>query len=306
MRIVSLLPSATEIVAKLGRERDLVGRSAECDFPETVAALPVVMRARTQDGDRPSGEIDRRVRAEREGGASLYELDVELLRVLQPDVLLTQDLCGVCSVTGEEVTAACEKAGISPRIVSLTPKGLADVREDIRTVASAIGAQAAGESLDLELRARESAVVGRALRDRPMIAVIEWLDPPIVAGLWVPEMISLAGGTPAGGVSPREPGVRTSWSELRSSRPRIAIVSPCSFRVERSLSELADARIATGLQDLSAEEMWIVDEAYFSRPGPRLWDGLELLARLVDGEGGDGPMPTVRWTGPQLLVGAGA
>jgi iron complex transport system substrate-binding protein len=306
MRIVSLLPSATEIVCRLGRGRDLVGRSAECDYPELVGALPVVMRARTLDAERPSSEIDRRVREERARGESLYELDAELLRTLQPDVLITQDLCGVCSVTGDEVRAACASAGITPRIVELTPRSLDDVRATIRDVAGAIGAEDPGDSLDLELRSRQAAVVERPRGATRRIAVVEWLDPPILAGLWAPEMVQLGGGTVVGAVQPREPGVRTTWRELEDVRPDLVIVSPCSFRVERTLRELEGPLLGEARDALASVESWVVDEAYFSRPGPRLWDGIELIARAVDGALPDGPMPVLRLDRARRIAGVAA
>ncbi len=195
MRVVSVLPSATEIVCALGHSRDLVGRSAECDYPGSVGPLPVMMSPRAWDSDSASGAIDARVSAARGRGESLHALNVELLRELRPDLLLTQDLCGVCSVTGPEVDAACARAGVRPRIVSLTPRSLADVWDSIETVATALGDPGAGARLANELRGRGRF---RSATGGPRIAVLEWLDPPIVAGLWTPEMITAAGGHPVG------------------------------------------------------------------------------------------------------------
>jgi iron complex transport system substrate-binding protein len=306
MRIVSLLPSATEIVYRLGHGGELVGRSQECDYPPEVRHIPVVMRARTLDSTHPSGEIDARVKAARARGESLYALDVPLLRALRPELLLTQDLCGVCSVTGDEVRAACRAAGIEPRILSLVPRSLEDVRADIRAVAQALRDPQAGDSLDRELRARQAAVVGRPPARGGTVAVVEWLDPPILAGLWVPEMVELAGGRPEGTVRRREPGVRTRWEELARARPDLTVVSPCSFPVERTLEELRNDDLRRGLGSLVGSPIWIADEAYFSRPGPRLWDGLELLADLLDGIPPRGPLPVERWGSTPRALGVTA
>lgn len=291
MRIVSLLPSATEIVCALGRRRDLVGRSEECDYPSDVRALPVVMRARTLDSDRSSAEIDDRVRKVRGSMESLYELDLERLRSLAPDLLLTQDLCGVCSVTEDEVADACRQSGIAPRILSLTPRRLEDVWESIERVGEAIGATQRSKQFVRTLRDRsEREPVGPPYR----VAVVEWLDPPILAGLWAPDIIRAAGGEPIG---PRagEPGVRTTWPEIAEAALDLVVLSPCSFSVARSMRELASPSISGHLGNLDPPlGVYVADEAYFSRPGPRLVDGIELLKNLRDGEA-TGPMPVSPW-----------
>jgi iron complex transport system substrate-binding protein len=293
MRVVSLLPSATEIVARLGAFPSLVGRSEECDFPPEVAALPVVMRARSLDGDRPSGEIDRRVQQSRQAGQSLYELDLGLLRALRPELLLTQDLCGVCSVTEREVVSACEGAGVAPRIVSLSPARLDDVWDSVERVGEAIGLPERGKAVATELRGR--ATPRERPAELPSVAVVEWLDPPILAGLWVPEMIQRAGGHTVEGAA-GEPGVRTGWPELREARPDLVILSPCSFSVARTHREASVSPMREAVEALRPTlGTWIADEAYFSRPGPRLADGLELLARLVRGDRPLAPMPVLPW-----------
>jgi iron complex transport system substrate-binding protein len=281
MRVVSVLPSATEIVWALGHGPDLVGRSAECDFPPAVAALPIVMRPKTWDAAQPSSVIDARVQRVRRRRESLYELDIDLLRSLEPDVLLTQDLCGVCSVTDAEVAAACAKADVAPLIVSLTPRTLSDVWMSVETVARALGDPGAGRELSHRLRERSRAVGpnGRA----PRVAVVEWLDPPILAGLWVPDMVRAAGGTI---VAPRRgrPGVRTQWSEVVAERPDLVVLSPCSFSVERSRQELTDPALAQDIAGVRPTRgIYLADEAFFSRPGPRLADGVDLLRHLLWG-----------------------
>ncbi|MHB8352414.1 MAG: TroA family protein [Thermoplasmata archaeon] len=293
-RVVSLLPSATEILHALGAGDLMVGRSAECDFPRPVVDLPIVMRARAMDSVRPSAEIDARVRSVRGRGESLYVLDLPLLRTLRPDVIFTQDLCGVCSVTEAEVTEACRSAGIDPLIVALTPRSLPDVLETVGSVGRAVGREDEAAALGAALTARNSRGDRTVRADASRVAVVEWLDPPILAGLWAADQICGAGSRPMEGVRSGEVGLRTQWAELARAAPDLTVVSPCSFSVDRTLRELADPRIARSVAELGGP-IWIADEAYFSRPGPRLWDGLELLADLVAGVTPRAPYPVRPW-----------
>lgn len=289
MRIVSVLPSATEIVCALGHAEELVGRSEECDYPSEVRTRPVVMRAKRRDADRSSAEIDARVREVRGRGESLYSLDVPLLAKLVPDLLLTQDLCGVCSVTEEEVRVACREAGVAPVIASLTPRNLSEVWDTVGIVARALGDEAAGEQLETSLRARSGNVPGPARV--PLVAIVEWLDPPILAGLWTPDIIRAAGGDAIGPCS-GEPGIRTSWEEIERYAPDLIVLSPCSFSVERTAQELDRPGARAGLDRQSPRfGTYLADEAYFSRPGPRLADGIDLVRSLLAGKRGANPMP---------------
>jgi iron complex transport system substrate-binding protein len=298
MRVVSLLPSATETVCALGRRSALVGRSEECDFPPEVRELPVVMRARTLDSSRPSAEIDARVRATRSDDQSLYDLDVPLLTRLAPDLVLTQDLCRVCSVTDAEVLQACQAARLEPRLVSLTPRDLPGVWDSIDAVGQAIGAGAAATRLSTGLR-RAAARAQDGGRDRPRVAVLEWVDPPILVGLWGPDIIVAAGGTPVRGAS-GQPGIRVTWPELQHLAPDLVVVSPCSFGVARTRVEIAGAQEPReGLDHLAPSlGVWLADEAFFSRPGPRLGQGIRLLSDLIAGRRPHGPMPVERWEPP--------
>jgi len=287
MRVISVLPSATEIVCALGHASELVGRSSECDYPPEAQEAPIVMRPRTWDGERSSREIDARVRAARSRNESLYELDVDLLRRLAPELLLTQDLCGVCSVTEEEVASACATAGVRPKVVSLTPTNLDQVWKTVETVGGALGDPVRGRELARALRDRSRP----APRTGRKVAVVEWLDPPILAGLWTPDIVVAAGGEPLGPKS-TEPGARTSWAELARQAPDLVVLSPCSFSVERSHRELA--RPALRSQALSARPplgTYVADEAYFSRPGPRLAAGIELIRDLLRRVPPRAPMP---------------
>jgi iron complex transport system substrate-binding protein len=293
VRIVSVLPSATEIVCALGARRELVGRSAECDYPSDVREVPVVMRPRTLDADRPSAEIDRRVQAARANGESLYELDVELLRALRPDVLLTQDLCGVCSVTGEEVAVACASAGVRPAVVSLSPRTLEEVWRTFTTVGEAIGRPREARELVERSRSRPE---GTGSPGRFRVAVVEWLDPPILAGLWTPDIVRAAGGTPVGPAS-GDVGSRTGWTELATVRPELVVLSPCSFSAGRTEQELLDPTLAAGVRAVAPRlGTFVADEAYFSRPGPRLSEGVRLVRALLGGSLPPSSMPVRRWT----------
>ncbi len=290
MRVVSLLPSATEIVVALGHGSELVGRSAECDYPPSVRGLRVVMRPRAEDFERSSREIDARVQTVRGRSESLYHLDLDALRSLAPDVILTQDLCGVCSVTEEEVAAACRLAGVSPQILSLTPRSLSDVWESIRIVSRALGDPAEGDRLAAALESRARRTSDRSSR----VLVVEWLDPPIEAGLWTPDIVHAAGGTPMG-PSSGEVGHRTTWAAIRSDPPDLLILSPCSFSVDRTRLEIDRAGLGSFLDGLSLPlGTLLADEAYFSRPGPRLADGVELIRSLLAGIPPPRPMP-IRW-----------
>ena len=295
MRVVSLLPSATEIVHGLGAGESLVGRSEECDFPAEVRDLPVVMRARAWDGDRPSSAVDARVQQTRSAGESLYELDLEQLRRLRPELLLTQDLCGVCSVTDQEVRAACAASGVSPRVVSLQPRTLEEVWDSVETVGDALGIPDRSRALADRLRARARAPAPPPPDGPKTVAVVEWLDPPILAGLWASEMVRAAGGTCLA-MEPGAPGLRTTWSAIRAAAPDLVVLSPCSYSVERTRRELATSPLCDEISRCAAPlGLWIADEAYFSRPGPRLADGVELLRALVTDRSPAGPMPVERW-----------
>jgi iron complex transport system substrate-binding protein len=296
MRVVSVLPSATEIVYALGHGSELVGRSAECDFPTDAQGLPVVMRPRTLDSDRPSREIDRRVREARGRGESLYELDIDLLHLLAPDLLLTQDLCSVCSVTESEVAEALTRAGVAPRVVSLSPRTLGEVWATFGTIADALRDPEAGARLSTAVHQRTAfpSRTGAA----PRVAVVEWVDPPILAGLWTPDIVRGAGGLPIGPAS-GAPSATTSWEELAEERPDLVVVSPCSFTVPRTLSELAQPEVRRGVARLTpALGIYVADEAYFSRPGPRLAEGIRLVRDLLRELPPERPMPVERWASP--------
>lgn len=289
MRVVSVLPSATETVFALGHGSELVARSAECDYPPEATRLPVVMRPKVSDAHRPSREIDERVRRARGRGESLYELEVDLLRRLAPDLLLTQNLCGVCSVTEAEVVEACSRAGVAPKVVSLTPRTLEEVWESVRLVGRALGDEQSAARLLRTIHA--TLPPPPPVSNPPRVVVAEWLDPPILAGLWTAEVVALAGGSSTG-PPPGEPGVRTTWEELASERTDLLVLSPCSFSVERTLQELSEASLRASVETVRPRlGTFVADEAYFSRPGPRLAEGVRLVRGLLRGELVRPPMP---------------
>jgi iron complex transport system substrate-binding protein len=289
MNVVTLLPSATEIVCALGHEQSLVGRSHECDFPPSVTRLPALTRARLPSGygGTPSGQIDAAVKALLSQALSIYEVDAQRLAGLRPDLVVTQSQCDVCAVSEAEVVHALGAlAGTRTRVVSLAPRRLEDVFHDLERVGEALGAQARAVSLVKELRARVDTVVARVGAPgiggkRPRVACIEWLDPLMGAGNWVPELVALAGGENLFGQAGEHSGW-LSWETLDAARPDVIFVMPCGFDLKRTRAEL---HLLTERRELNmAARVFIVDgNQYFNRPGPRLVDSLELMAEALWG-----------------------
>ncbi|HTC71696.1 MAG TPA: cobalamin-binding protein [Solirubrobacteraceae bacterium] len=279
MRIVSLVPHATELLFALGLGGDVVGVTHECDFPPAAAALPQV----THDvlpGGLSAGEIDAAVRERTLEGEAIYALDRERLAALEPELIVTQALCPVCAVSYEEVEELAKSLPSGPRVIALDPKTLGETLGDVGTIAQATGRRDAGVELVADAAARidrvKLAVRGR---QRPRVAALEWLDPVYVAGHWTPQLIELAGGEDVLGL-PGESSRTVPWEELIASRPDVVVVMPCGYDAPRAHAEaLAYAR---QLADLRAQRVLAVDaSAYFSRPGPRLIAGLELLAHIL-------------------------
>ena len=300
-RIVSLLPAATEIVAALGLQSNLVGRSHECDEPAGVASLPALTAARI-DASAPSREIhDQVTQIGRTLGevadntaaacsigtsAALYSLDIDTLASLKPDLILTQAACDVCAISAADVEAAVRKAGVNTQVLALSPATLADLLSDILAVGRATGRLAQARDVVARLRARIASLACRVdtFSDRPRVAVIEWLDPPMAAGNWVPEMVRLAGGKDlfgtAGGHSHW-----ISWDDVAAADPDVVILVPCGFTLDRVVTEAASAAVQPHLMRLRAyREGTIVavdGHHLFNRPGPRLVDSLEVLAEIL-------------------------
>ncbi|WP_405145901.1 cobalamin-binding protein [Sphaerisporangium sp. NBC_01403] len=288
MRIVSLLPAATDIVAYLGLAGDLVGRTHECDWPpEVVASVPVVTAAGLSTERMSSREISDAVGGVSHRGSSLYTLDVGRLAELAPDVVLTQDLCDVCAVSYTAVSRAVRVLDAGPQVISLEPRTLADVLGCLERVGDALDVSAMAARRVDELRDRMAAVrAAVAGRPCPRVAAIEWLDPLWPAGHWVPEQIQAAGGEPL----LAEAGEHTKpieWEALRASRPDVILLMPCGFSPERTESEWRSLTVLPGWSDLPAVrggQVWVLDgPAYFNRPGPRVVRGAEILAHVLHG-----------------------
>ncbi len=279
MRIVSLVPSATETLFALGLGDEVTAVTHECDHPPQALDLPKVTRDVIGPGLAPA-EIDRAVRELTEQGRAIYELDESALRDLQPDLIVTQALCAVCAVSYDDVKAVAERLDPEPKVISLDPHTLGEMLGDVRVLAAATDSKDAGVELVQDAAARIDRV-RLAVRDAPPVpvAALEWLDPVFVAGHWTPQLIEYAGGIDLFGL-PGEHSEMRSWEEIAAARPEVVVVMPCGYDAERALEEAYDFQ--DELAELGARRVVAVDAAaYFSRPGPRLVDGLELLAHVL-------------------------
>jgi iron complex transport system substrate-binding protein len=279
MRIVSLVPHATELLFALGLGDDVVAVTHECDFPEAVLSLPHVTRDVLPAG-LSAVEIDAAVRERTERGEAIYELDAELLRELEPDLIVTQELCPVCAVSYDDVREVASTIPTKPRVVALDPHTLGESFGDVRTIAQLTDSRDAALDLIARQRARVDAVrvaVRRAKRV-PTVA-LEWFDPVFVAGHWTPQIIELAGGVDILGFA-GEHSERSTWETVAAAAPRVVVCMPCGYDADRAAEE---ARGFTDqLRAVGAGRVVAVDAAaYFSRPGPRLVDGLELMAKIL-------------------------
>ena len=286
MRICSLLPSATEVIALLGLSEELVGISHECDYPPSVRGVPIMIEPMIPPYGLASVDIDRQVSQLVASGQRLYRLKDHLLRQAQPDLILSQDLCHVCAVTPDQLHDALCSLRHQPTVLTLNPRTVHDVIDDVVRIGDAAGRPAEGQLLATQLRDRLDTIQIRVqgLSQRPRVVCIEWLSPLYVAGHWVPEMVQLAGGQDALS-QPGSPSRIVTWDEVLSAAPDVLIVMPCGFSVERTHAELFQLMQQPGQWRLSpalAEHTYLVDaSSYFSRPGPRLIDGIELLAAIL-------------------------
>jgi iron complex transport system substrate-binding protein len=285
MRIISLLPSATEIICELGLLDQLVGVTHECDYPRSVVSLPKVTRTLIPV-DASSREIDALVRDRLGAQSALYSLDMNALERLAPDLIVTQALCDVCAVAEEEVQNAACMLPSGPRVVNLEPETLSEVLACIRQVARAVGDEGRADPVIERLTDRVDAVIarGRLVRERPRVALLEWLDPPFSTGHWNPELIRLAGGVDGLGHEGQK-SVTLRWEQVIEWQPEVVVISCCGFTAERALEETHVLRDVPGWGELPAVRngrVHVTDGAsYFSRPGPRLVDSLELLAHVI-------------------------
>jgi iron complex transport system substrate-binding protein len=282
MRIVSLVPHATELLFALGLGDQVIAVTHECDHPPAALSLPHITRD-VLPANLSAAEIDAAVRSRTEQGQAIYELDEDALSALQPDLIVTQALCPVCAVSYTEVAEIATRIPSRPRVLSLDPKTLDETLGDVRTVARATGVQERGEELIAAAGARIDHV-RRAVHSaaRPRVLALEWLDPVFVAGHWTPELIELAGGEDLLGL-PGAHSITVSWDAVVAAEPEIVVVMPCGYDAPRAHLEAlehADALAAIGARRVVAVDA----SAYFSRPGPRLIDGLELLAHIFHPE----------------------
>jgi len=285
MRVVTLIASATEIVCALGCRDQLVGRSHECDFPPDVRDLPALTEPKFPV-DGASYDIDQRVKAIIQEGTAVYRVFADRLAELDPDVIVTQDQCEVCAASLSDVEQAlCDWTGRPMRIVSLQPDSLADIWGDIRKVAGALGIDGQGEALVSDLRKRMAAVQAQATAqvERPRVACIEWVDPLMAAGNWVPELVEMAGGENLFGEAGKHAPWMT-WDELAQADPDVILVLPCGYDIARTRQDMPILEAKPGWRNLRAvrEGRVVIADGnqYFNRPGPRVAESLEIMAEI--------------------------
>jgi len=288
-RIVSLLPSATEIVCALGLEHALVGITHECDYPPTIKHLPQLTASRISHETMTSREIDHAVRSQLDGHGSIYDLDEEQLRELRPDLILTQELCDVCAVSYKRVAQAARMFETDVPVVSLEPNTITDIFANIRTVGELTNKvnDAAHVVADLTTRIDTVAAALAGVEKRPRTLMLEWLEPPFAPGHWVPEQVALAGGDHAFGRA-GAPSTTTTAEEIAAYAPECIVLIPCGYYTEDILRQLPQSNLPAGWHDLQAVQsgnVWALDAtSYFSRPGPRVVRGVEILARILHPE----------------------
>ena len=299
MRIATLLPSATEIVCALGLGGDIVGITHECDFPPEIRTRRLIVRGKIDSAHLSSAEINAQVEGSLARGEGLYQIDLDALRRVHPDLLITQDLCEVCALPGTDVDAVVAGLPHPPRILRLHPHTLSDILNDIVTVGSATGREAEARRLVARLEeriARVEAAVRR--RPRPRVFCMEWLDPPFCGGHWMPEIVERAGGCEIVGGHER-PSFRVEWSQIAAAQPEVVVLALCGFDVARTQQEasgLAARAEWRGLPAVRSNRVYATDaSSYFSRSGPRIVDGLEILAAILHPDAAAWSTPPGSW-----------
>ncbi len=288
-RIVSLLPAGTEIAAALGLMDDLVGVSHECDFPEEANAKPRVSRCPIHNADLTSREVDEWVRRALRENGTIYTIDEKLMRELRPDVILTQKLCDVCAVGYGTVARLAATLPGPPQVVNLEPTGLSDIFDDVRRVAGACGVNERGQKVVGDLSRRIESVRARTNKttDRSRCFLMEWVDPPFCCGHWGPELVEIAGGYDALGRKHR-PSAEITWDAVLNAQPEVIVLALCGYDVDRARRDYQLLKKYPGFDSLPAARtgrVYLVDaKAYFSRPGPRIVDSLEILASILHPE----------------------
>ncbi|MEZ5345484.1 MAG: cobalamin-binding protein [Pyrinomonadaceae bacterium] len=289
LRIASLLPSSTEIICALGLEENLVGITHECDFPTYVTGLPHLTASRISHETMTSKEIDHAVRSQLDGHGSIYDLDTDLLQELKPDIILTQELCDVCAVSYKTVKKAARMYVADAQVVSLEPNTIEDIFENITTVGELCGVREKAVSLvnDLYKRLEDIRKITSELKDHPNAFMLEWLEPPFSPGHWVPEQVTIAGGNPLLGRA-GERSVTTTYKSIYESKPEVIVFMPCGYYTADTLRQLENTDFPENWRRIPAIEtgnIWALDAtSYFSRPGPRVVDGAEILAKIFHSE----------------------
>jgi iron complex transport system substrate-binding protein len=302
-RIVSLLPSATEVLFAIGAGNRVVGVTHECDYPEAARGLPKVTSNAVIAAGESAADIDRHIHAARHGGSSIYQLDEGMLRDLRPDLIVTQELCDVCAVAYGEVQRAVRRLSGDIPILSLEPRSLEDICASVEEVGAATGCEDGADGVAAGMRQTIASVADLAAFDPPpRVVCIEWTDPIMVGGHWVPEMVRIAGGVDALGVA-GEPSRYAEWSDVVNARPDVLVLMPCGFNLEQTVALVPDVTTRPGFDALpcaQSERVFAVDgSAYFNRPGPRITRGLEILAGALRARPGDAtPAGAAYWNQP--------
>ncbi|MEA2314753.1 MAG: iron complex transport system substrate-binding protein [Solirubrobacteraceae bacterium] len=292
MRVVSLVPHATELLFALGVGPEMVAVTHECDYPAAALELPRVTRDVLAPG-LDAAEVDAAVRERTLGGEAIYELDRAALTALEPELIVTQALCPVCAVSYEEVAELARGMSRRPQVIALDPKTVDETLADVGTLAEATARRERGAALvrDAAARIERVKLAVRAAERRPRVAALEWLDPVFIAGHWTPELIELAGGEDVLGVA-GEPSSTASWETLAAAAPEVVVAMPCGYDAARARAEAQAHR--SELSRLNCRVVAVDASAYFSRPGPRLIDGLELLAKVLHPQLAPEPPPGVQ------------
>jgi iron complex transport system substrate-binding protein len=299
-RVVSLLPSATEILFEIGAGDIVVGVTHECDYPAAARDLPTVTASLLATDGAAPGDIDRHIHAARHAGSSIYLLDDAALAALEPDLVVTQELCDVCAVAYSEVSRAVRRLPAEIPVLSLEPRSVEEICQSVEEVGVATACIDGANRVATAMRLRVGAIAAlEAPSPRPRVVCIEWTDPLMVGGHWVPEMVRLAGGTDVLGVE-GTPSRYVSWDEVVDARPEVMVLMPCGYDLARTLELVPEVASRSGFDDLecarSGRVMVVDGSAYFSRPGPRIVHGLQLLAAAVRGE--PAPDGAVYWNQP--------
>lgn len=289
MKIASLLPSATEIVCSLGLQEDLVGVTHECDFPIGIGQFPHLTASRISHETLSSLEIDHAVRSQLDGHGTIYDLDTDLLQKLSPDLIITQELCDVCAVSYKIVNQAAKTYVADATVVSLEPNTVADIFDTIITVGDLAGVRSRAQALVTKLSERLATIKQMldSVEKRPSVMMLEWLEPPFAPGHWVPEQVAAAGGVCLLGESGKR-SVTTTYDKILESNPEVLVLIPCGYYIADTIRQLEFTKFPASWREMPAiknGEIWATDAtSYFSRPGPRIVDGVEILAKILHPE----------------------